>query len=364
MIQIERRLTTPRWLIGVVPGVSVVTAFLLGALVLALTGHDPVATYRRLLDAGFVRDGALTGALENATPLLFTGLAAAIAFRMRLWNIGGEGQLYFGAIGASGAGIALAGQGAAVEIVGMLLGGALAGAVWALIPGLLRAYLSANEIIVSLMLNYVAGIIATYLIFDAETYWRDTSSATAALFPVGKTLDHAATWPHFSLSLGVGVSLPLGFLVGAVVAVALILVGSYTRFGFEMQVIGDSPRAAGYAGMRTRRTLVAVIAISGAIAGLGGASQIGDFRHQLDSKGLQAAGFGYSGIVVAALARFNPLAVVIVSLLIGGLRAGGYALQGPDFPAGLVGTLQGLILFSALGGELLVRYRVRVGRRR
>jgi simple sugar transport system permease protein len=130
-------------------------------------------------------------------------------------------------------------------------------------------------------------------------------------------------------------------------------------------VLGDSERAARYAGVRIRRKILAVMALSGAIAGLGGASQDGDFRHALDGdpNGLQKLGYGYTGIVVAALARYNPFATLLVAFLIGGLQNAGNTLQGPDFPAGLVGVLQGIILFSALGGELLVRYRVRVGRR-
>ena len=111
--------------------------------------------------------------------------------------------------------------------------------------------------------------------------------------------------------------------------------------------------------MRTRRKILAVMALSGAIAGIGGASQDGDFRHLLDPRGLTQAGYGYAGIVIAALARYNPFAVVLVAFLLGGLQNAGYALQGVDFPSGLVGVMEGLILFCALGGELLVRYRLR-----
>jgi general nucleoside transport system permease protein len=129
-----------------------------------------------------------------------------------------------------------------------------------------------------------------------------------------------------------------------------------------VQVIADSPRAGRYAGMRTRRKILAVMCLSGAIAGIGGASQDGDFRHQVDPRGLRQASYGYTGIVVAALARYNPLAVVPVALLLGGLQNAGFALQGVDFPNGLVGVMQGLILFCVLGGELFVRYRVRFER--
>ena len=116
--------------------------------------------------------------------------------------------------------------------------------------------------------------------------------------------------------------------------------------------------------MRTRRKIVAVLCLSGAIAGIGGASQDGDFRHVLDARGLQQANYGYTGIVVAALARYNPFAVVLVAFLMGGLENAGYTLQGAEFPSGLVGVMEGIILFAMLGGELLVRYRIAIDRPR
>ena len=128
-------------------------------------------------------------------------------------------------------------------------------------------------------------------------------------------------------------------------------------------MIGDSHRAARYAGMRMRRKIMAVMCLSGALAGLVGASQEGDFAFQLDPSGLQSPFYGYTGIVVAALARYNPLAVLPVGFFLGGLQNAGFTLQGADFPSGLVGVMQGLILFCALGGELLVRYRIQIGRR-
>lgn len=410
MIRIERRLETPRLLSFTVPAGSLVAAFVAGAVVLGATGHDPFSTYRRIVDRGFVSTGALSATIVTATPLLLTGLAAAVAFRMKVWNIGGEGQLYMGAIGASAAGIAVGGQSTIVVILAMVLAGGAAGALWAAIPGLLRAYLSTSEIITSLMLNYVGGLVLTYLIFDSRSYWRDLSSFNARVFPQGKTLSSHGMWRTFTADfdpaivvlvvLAVGTVLwvwrcrrlaqqllpdrralapfaaiavldvvwlvftpnlniifPLGFFFGVAVAAFIWVLYGSTRYGFEVQVIGDSPSAAWFAGMRTKRKVVSVMVLSGAIAGLGGASQIGDFRHLLDPRGLQQVGYGYAGIVVAALARYNPLAVVVVAVLLGGLQNAGFSLQGPDFPAGLVGTLQGLILFSALGGELLLRYR-------
>ena len=334
-LRIERRLAQPRWLSVVVPACSLAVAFVAIAVVLLVTGHAPLPTFRRLFDAAFLDDGALTNTLVSATPLAFTGLAAAVAFRMRLFNIGAEGQLYLGAIGAAGIALVLAGRSAWLIVPAMIVAGAVCGAAWGAIPGVLRAFAHTNEIITSLMLNYVAALVLNYLIFDSLSYWRDTS-ATGQLFPQGKALPDAAAWPTFAIG---SVSVPFGFVV-------------------ETQVIGDSPEAARYAGMRTRRKIVAVLCLSGAIAGIGGASQDGDFRHVLDARGLQQANYGYTGIVVAALARYNPFATLLVAFLLGGLQNAGYTLQGVDFPSGLVGVMQGMILFAVLGGELLVRYRI------
>jgi general nucleoside transport system permease protein len=360
VIRVERRLHQPKWLGIAVPIGSVVVAFGVMTLVLLATQHAPGHTFRRLFDTAFVGTQSLNATFVSATPLLFTGLCAAVAFRMQLFNIGGEGQLYAGAILGAAAGIALGNHSGWLSIPGMIAAGAAGGAALALIPGVLRAFLSTNEIITSLMLNYVAALVINYLIFDSESYWRDTSSPTAKVFPQGKNLPDAANWPVSHVG---SLVLPFGLLVGVVIAVAVWVLYTRTRFGFEVQVIGDSPRAATYAGMRTRRKILAVMALSGAIAGIGGASQDGDFRHALDPRGLTTAGYGYAGIVIAALGRYNPFAACVIAFLLGGLQNAGYALQGADFPSGLVGVLQGLILFCALGGELLIRYRIRFARR-
>jgi ABC-type uncharacterized transport system permease subunit len=359
MIRIERRLAQPKWLLFAVPVGSIVVAFGLMTIVLLITRHPPLHTFSRLLSSGFGSTQSLNDTLVSTTPLIFTGLCAAVAFRMQLFNIGGEGQLYAGAILGAAAGIALGNHTSWLSVPAMILAGAVGGAALALIPAILRAFFSTNEIITSLMLNYVGALIINYLIFDSLSYWRDTSSPTAKVFPQGKPLPDAASWPA---SHAGSLYLPFGLLLGVLIATIVWLLYTRTRFGFEVQVIGDSPRAASYAGMRTRRKILAVMALSGAIAGIGGASQDGDIRHTLDPRGLTAAGYGYAGIVIAALARYNPFAVCLVAFLLGGLQNAGYTLQGVDFPSGLVGVMQGLILFCTLGGELLVRYRLRFAR--
>jgi general nucleoside transport system permease protein len=361
VIRFQARENVPRWLNFVVPLAGVVVALVVAGVVLLLTGHNPVTTYQHIVEASLTQPGAFSQTLVTMTPLLFTGLAAAVAFRARVWNIGGEGQLYMGAIGASAAGLLLASQPAPVVVLAMIAAGVAAGMAWAAIPGALRAYLNTNEILTTLMLNYVAANIMYYLIFDSNSYWRDLTSPSARVFPQGKNLADSGTWP--ALQLG-NLTVPFGLILG--LGLALLLWGMIraTKYGFEMRVVSDSPAAARYAGIRTRRKILSLMAISGGVAGLGGASQVGDFSHVLDPRGLEQAGFGYSGIVVAALARYNPLAVVVSSFFIGMLVNAGFALQGPGFPIGLTGTMEGILLFCVLGAEIFTRYRLVVRRER
>jgi simple sugar transport system permease protein len=355
VIRLEKRLDTPRWLNVAVPVASLTAALIAAGIVIAASGNDPFGTYSRILDRALLSNGAFSATLESATPLLFTGLCAAVAFRMGVFNIGGEGQFIIASVGASGVALALGDSWGAATIVPMIVVGALVGAVVAGVPGVLKAYFSTNEIITSLMINYLGLNLVNYLILNSDSYWRDLSPLKAS-FPQGKRTPFGADWMPIELG---SLSVPLGFAVGVGVAVLVWVLYRTTRYGFEVLVIGDSPAAARYAGMRDRRKIVGVMALSGAMAGIGGASNIGDFNHVLDPKNLARAGYGYTGIVVAALARLNPLGVVLVSIIIGGISNAGRALQGPDFPAGLVGTIQGLILFFALGGEVLARYRIR-----
>lgn len=353
--RLEPRSHLPRHINWTVPIGSFFAALAAGAVLLVVTGQNPLSVYQRILERAFLDTGSLSGTLVAATPLLFTGLCAAVAFRVGFFNIGGEGQFYIGAIFSSGIALALGRDTQVwIAIPAMIIAGALGGALWAAIPGILRAYLRTNEIITSLMLNYIAGVISVYLIFESSSFWRDLEG-TGKMFPKGKVIPSVAFWPEYDIG---SLVVPFGFLLGIVVAAWIAVLQRRTRFGYEMRVVGGAPTTARYAGMRPSRVIVAVAAISGALAGLGGAASVGNFRHILDPKGLEQSGYGYAGIVVAALARLNPVAVIFVSIIIGGITNAGYALQGADFPSGLVGILEGLILFCTLGGEVLIRYRI------
>ena len=354
-LRLEPRSDLPRFINWTVPVGSFIVALMAGAVLLLVTGQNPVSTYQRIVERAFLDTGSINGTLIAATPLLFTGLCAAVAFRVGFFNIGGEGQFYIGAIFASGIALSLGRDTQGwLAVPAMILAGALGGALWSSIPGVLRAVFRTNEIITSLMLNYVAGIISVYLIFESDSFWRDLEG-TGKMFPKGKIIPTVSFWPKLEVG---SLVIPFGLLLGIVIAVWIAVLQRRTRFGYEMRVVGGAPTTARYAGMRPARVIVAVAAVSGALAGLGGAASVGNFRHMLDPKGFQQSGYGYAGIVVAALARLNPVAVIFVAILLGGITNAGYALQGADFPSGLVGILEGLILFCTLGGEVLIRYRV------
>ena len=283
---------------------------------------------------------------------MFTGLAAAAAFRMQLYNIGGEGQFYLGAVAALGAGLYLGDLGVGSTVVGiavMCLAGAIAGGLWAAIPGVLRAFARTNEIITSLMLNYVAALVLTYLIIGSHSYWRDTESFEGQTFPPAVPAADAE-WPSDHRIRAGRPGRAARLLLALALAIVMWVV--YWRT-VQLRAAGDRrlPRAAvrGHAAAsqdpRRRNHLSAQSPASAAPA-----------RRRLRPRARPDRAAELVLRVRASSSRptrYNPLAVVPVAVLIGGLQNAGYA-QGADFPSGLVGVMQGLILFSVLGGELLV----------
>lgn len=356
-IRLEPRLTIPRWLSAVTTVGAVAVALLVSAVILAFVGGDPVRAYLHILDAAFGDIGVLSDTLVKATPLILTGLACAIAFRMHLWNIGAEGQFLLGAWGASAvvlAPILPAGTPAIIVIPAMMIAGILAGAVWGFIPGLLRARLGVNEIITSLMLNYVGLFWLQYWVFGpwSEGGFQQTAPfAREAWLP--RLTDFSAAVPAFG-----GLTVHLGLLFGLAAAALMWFLLSRSRAGYEIRLIGDSPRAARYAGIDIRRSIIIVFVISGALAGLAGMSEVGGVVHRLQDR--ISPGYGYTAIIIAYLARFGPFRVVVASILFGALILAGREIQ----PSGVPAMIQGVILFALIASEVFVRYRVRFERRR
>lgn len=370
-ILLEQRAEVRRASAVVVPAASIIGALVLAGVFLGLTGHPALSVYQRLVREGYGSWYAVTDTLAQATPLILTGLAAAFAFRMNLYNIGGEGQLYAGAIAASWAGLALTAHlPGPLAVLVVITAGALGGALWIAIPALARAYFNASEIVSTLLFNYVALYLMQYLIFGSASYWRDPNSKN---FPQGKPLPDVAHFPllHFPRDIG-GLRFPsgvtsvhLGLVVGLVAIVVVWFVTQRTGFGFDTRVVANSERAARYAGIPIRRTVIIVLLVSGALAGLAGAGEVGGRAYALDPNGL-VLGLGYTGIVIAALARYNPFSVGLVAFLLAGLRTGAEALQSASgslrVPIAIAFMLEGAILLAALGGEVFRRNRLVVRR--
>jgi general nucleoside transport system permease protein len=350
---LEPRQEVSRGILVAVPVLAVLLALTVSAVFLRLTGHDPLTVYRVMVRASFASRFGIADTLVSATPLILTGLAAVVSFRVKLWNIGAEGQLYLGAVAAAGIALLLGDRLATpVNVVLMLVAGALGGMAWIAIPALARAWLRTNEIITTLLLNSVALLFINWLIFGSRSIWRDPDSGQ---FPQGQRIPQAAEFPRFGTT-----RVHLGLVVAVLAAVLVWFVLTRTRFGFRMRVLGDSEDAARYAGVPIRGMVLAVLLLSGALAGIAGAAEVGGLSRRLDPSSL-AIGLGYAGIIVAALARLNPGGVVLVAVLLGGVRNAGTALQSlPDrVPMEVAVMLEGAILLFALGSEVLVRYRIR-----
>ena len=359
-VRLEQRMVAPRFAVVIVPAVSVVFALVVGGIFLAATGHPPLDTYLDLLKNGYASFYGITDTLGLATPLICTGLAASFAFRMNLYSIGQEGQLYLGMIGGAWAGIALADSLPALLAVPLVLVfGALAGAAWVAVPALLRARLGTSEIVSTLLLNYVALNLVNYFIFGSRGFFRDPTTS----FPQGRPVAESARLSPFSFFTDKVTNTYPTLLVSVVLAAFLFWFMRTSNYGYETAVYADSPNTARYAGMNSMRLQSSVLLISGAIAGVGGAMYVVGPAGKVDP-GLLQIGLGYAGIVVAALARYNFLAVVIAAILFAGLRTGGNALQvsNDPVPIAIAIVLQGAVLLFALGGELFRRNRVVISR--
>jgi ABC-type uncharacterized transport system permease subunit len=349
----ERRLQPSPTIAVLVPIASFLLALAVGAILLIAAGANPIETYKAMVEGAFGSSYARTETLVRAIPLMLTGLAVAIAFRMRFWNIGAEGQLVMGAIATAWIPLfALNDSGLPTGVLLATMGVAafVGGALWGLIPAMLKAYLQVNEIITTLMLNYVAILLLDYLYTGP---WKDREGFG---FPGTASFREIAALPRLTGRVHVGL------IVAVVAALLMWLVLTRTKWGYEIRVIGENPNAAKYAGMSLTRNILLVMIVSGGLAGLAGYGQVAGIAHRLQ-KGI-AVGDGFTAITIAWLAKLHPIGVLFVATLMAALFVGGDQITiTMGLPAALAGVLQGLILFFVLGGDIFTRYRLRIRRR-
>ncbi|HSO27353.1 MAG TPA: ABC transporter permease [Anaerolineales bacterium] len=333
------------WQAVSVPVVAVLLAAAIGAVILLISGAPPLQAYAALLNGSFGTWQAFSRTLEKATPLVFGGLAVAFAFKAGLFNIGAQGQLLIGALTSAVLGFAITGLPAVVHIPLALFGGALAGALFGAIPGALKAYTGAHEVITTIMLNYVAINITDYL---ADGPFKDTSPGNI----VARTpaIADSARIPNLG-------AIPVGFIIAIFAALFVWWLLFRTTIGFEIRTVGLNPDAARYAGIKVAFTITLTMALSGLLAGMGGAIEtqgvVGRYQPGFN------VGLGAEGITIALLGRTHPFGVIPAALLVGAMKAGSAQMQ---FTAGvakeITDVIQALILFF-VAADMIVRWLIR-----
>jgi len=320
-------------------------ALVFSALLLVATGRNPVWILGQAIEAIFSRQRGIEGVALRAIPILMTGLAVALSLRLRIWNIGSDGQFLAGAFAAVGVGINLDAPGWVV-LFAMAAAGTLAGAAWIVIPAVARAYWGVNEIITTLLLNFVAVQLCAWA---ALGFWRDEEA-----FAIQSTESIEDVLPRIpgTESLSISLFFPL------VIAGVLWWVFHSTRAGYEIDMIGGNPKAAAFAGINVPRRIVVVMLVTGAIAGLGGMLQLAGSPGAQQLNAGFSAQYGLSGFIVAAIATGSFLGLVVGGFLIAAMFFAGLVLQTRGLSVYIIFALYGIILIGVAVGEVAARFRL------
>jgi general nucleoside transport system permease protein len=341
------RVPAPVWVRPLIPVAAILITFVLTATLVLLVEANPLeAYYYFLIDPLSSRVSAIE-VLVKATPLLLTGAAVTFAFRGGYWNIGAEGQLYAGATAATAIGIQMQNISPWVAIPLMIVGGFLAGMLWALIPALMKIKLAIDEVVTTLLLNSIALFIVSALLNGP---WRNPISQ----WPQSPEIAPAAIFPKLIPRS----RLHLGFMLALLIIIILWFILTRTAFGLRMRAVGLSPEAARFAGINVERTLLISALVSGGIAGLAGVNEIGGIHyHLIDAI---SPGYGYTGIIIATLGALNAWGVALAALFIGLIDTGGQTVsRALGVPAYLGDVIQATLLLVTLGMLLLQSYRIR-----
>jgi len=332
----------------IVSVLSLVAALLLMGLIIAIFGESPMEAYKELFTWPFIPDLGMADTFQKMVPLLIIALGLSVVFKMRIWNIGAEGQLFMGAMFTSYGALFLLPETMPswLSIPLLFVMGFSGGAFWALIPAVLKAYMKVDEILVTLMLNYVAMFWVNHLIFGP---WKDPDGYNfpiTAMFP-------KSTWLGTIGDTGVNT----GLFIALALVVIIYLLLNRSKWGFQLELLGDNQTAASYAGVSVKKNILLALIVSGGLAGMAGSVQMLGLQHRLQQS--FSPGYGFTAIIVAWLAKLNPWIMTLVAFLFGGLMVGSEQLQIiMRMPASMVSILQGLVLICLLAGEAIMRYRI------
>ena len=323
---------------------GVVVALLTVALFLAVAGFQPLQVYMAMVDGAFGSGYRISQTVINTIPLVILSLGIAIAFRMKFWNIGAEGQILMGGFFGSYFAYHFTTLPKPLLLLLMLLAGTVGGALWAFFPAWLKAKFHANESITTLMLNYVALKWIEYL---ASGPWKDP---TALGYPRMPRFDEQAILPNL---FGVHI----GWVIAVILVVVVYLFLNYSKKGFEIAILGESENTARYAGININRTVLLAVCLSGALCGLTGIIQASAVNNELSST--LANGIGYTAIITTWLSGLSAPVIVIVCTLFAALTQGASYIQTAfGIPAAAASIIQALILFFVLGSDFFTKYKI------
>jgi len=348
MFKLEPRAAPSKVLTLASPLIALLVTVVVGVALFVALGKDPVAGLRMFFVEPLKSGYALSELSIKAVPLVLIGLGLAVCYRANIWNIGAEGQFVMGAVFAGGVAMQATPQSSPLILVAVLGAGMLGGMLWAAIVAVLRDRANASEILVSLMLVYVAEMVLSYLVYGP---WKDPAGYN---FPQTITFLEATRLPKlipgFRLNIGVAVALV------AVVGFAIFLFRTFA--GFQLQVGGLAPAAARYAGFSSRRALWTALLLSGGMAGLAGAMDVAGPQGQLTP--YVPVGYGFAAIIVAFVGRLNPIGIVFSAVLMSMFFIGGELAQSRlGLPKALTGVFQGLLLFALLACDTFIHQRLR-----
>jgi simple sugar transport system permease protein len=341
------------------PLIAVAAAFLLGGIIVWLIGDDPVETYKLLIGSALSYPDGIGYTLFYATPLIFTGLAVAVAFRCGLLNIGAEGQLYVAAFAAAWVGITFGGtEKGIVNLPALLLvplcclAAVASGAAWGAIPGVLKARFGAHEVINTIMMNFIAIALVSYL---TQYHYKAQGDAILETIPIGANA-HIARLGKFIPGLPERIPLNVAFLL-ALITCALVYVFLWkTKWGYEIRATGANPLAAEYGGISTRKQIVLAMAVSGGLAGMVGINEVLGYRYRYYDSFSAGVGYGFTGIAVALLGRNHPVGVLLAALFFGALQRGSLFVDifTENVSKDLVSVLQAVVILF-VAAEALFR---------
>lgn len=329
---------------------AIFAALVFSGLFLKIVGEHPLQIYASMIDGALGSGYRIRETINATIPLLVTSLGIMIAFKMKFWNIGAEGQIFMGAFGATFFALNFSYLPKPILLILMALGAMFMGGIWLLIPALFKAKFGTNETLFTLMLNYVAIKWITFLQFSL---WKDPK---AMGFPqIANFSDNALLPKVFGVNIG--------WIFALIIVVFIYIFMNHTKIGYEITVIGESEDTARYAGVNIRKTIIKTMFIGGGIVGLTGMIQVAGISGTLSMD--LTRGMGYTAIITTWLSGLNAPAAVVVSFLFAMLEQGGSFIQTAfQIPASVAKVLQSLILFFVLGSEFNMRYKIILNKRK